>query len=71
MAANHGSGQKPHGRREVLFEMQRVGNTLRVTAIDAASGTEVVMIADPRQGMETIKRLAVRKLDYVMEKNRT
>ena len=53
---------------EVLFEMQRVGNVLRVTVIDPNTATEVIMVADPRQSMETIKRLAVRKLAYVLDK---
>lgn len=55
---------------EVLFEMQRVGNVLRVTVIDPNTATEVIMVADPRQSMETIKRLAVRKLAYVLDKKR-
>ncbi|HEY9163697.1 MAG TPA: hypothetical protein VIN57_03715 [Magnetovibrio sp.] len=56
--------------REVLLEMHRVGNALRVTAIDPVTGTEVIMVADPRQSMETIKQLAARKLAYVIDKNR-
>lgn len=56
--------------KEVLFEVQRHGNILRVVAIDPVTGTEVIMIADPRQSMEIIKRLAARKLLYVLEKNR-
>ena len=56
--------------KEVLLELQRVGNALRVTALDPITGTEIVMVADPRQSVETIKRLAARKLAYVIEKNR-
>lgn len=56
--------------KEVLFEFQRHGNILRVTAIDPVTATEVIMVADPRQSMETIKRLAARKLLYVLEKKR-
>jgi len=55
---------------EVLLEIQRHGNILRVTAIDPVTGTEVLMMADPRQSMLTIKRLAARKLAYVLEKKR-
>ncbi len=55
---------------EVLLEIQRVGNVLRVTAIDPKTATEVIMVADPRQSQETIKRLAARKLDYVLKKKR-
>ena len=56
--------------REVLFEFHKVGHILRVTAIDPDSGTEVIMVADPRQSQEHIKRLAARKLAYVLDKNR-
>lgn len=56
--------------KEVLFEYQRIGHIMRIVAIDPVTATEVIMIADPRQGMETIKRLAARKLAYVLEKNR-
>lgn len=55
-------------KKEVLFELQRHGNMLRVVAIDPITATEVIMIADPRQNIEIIKRLAARKLEYVLEK---
>lgn len=55
---------------EVLFEMRRVGKVLRVTAIDARTGIEVIMVADPRQSQYTIKTLAARKLAYVLDKKR-
>jgi len=62
-----GSGpQTPLG--DVLFEFKRVGKVLRVTAIDAQTGTEVVMVADPRQNEYAIKSLAARKLAYVLNK---
>jgi len=54
---------------EVLFEFKRHGNVLRVTAIDPKSGTEVIMVADPRQSKTMIQRIAARKLAYVMAKN--
>ncbi|WP_132938201.1 DUF6898 family protein [Varunaivibrio sulfuroxidans] len=54
--------------REILFEFQRVGQALRITAIDAQSGTEVVMVGDPRYSQEMLKRMAVRKLEYVLSK---
>jgi len=55
---------------DVLFEMKRVGNVMRVTAIDPRSGTEVISVVDPRCGMHTIKTLAAKKLIYVIEKNK-
>jgi ABC-type transport system involved in Fe-S cluster assembly fused permease/ATPase subunit len=52
--------------REVIFEFLRIGAALKVTAVDVASGTEVSMVGDPNAGQETLRRLALQKLDYVM-----
>ena len=54
--------------REVIFEFLRIGAALKVTAVDVASGTEASMVGDPRAGQETLRRLAKRKLDYVMSR---
>jgi len=62
-------GPLPGNLREVLFEIMKVGHALRVTAIDPDSGTEVTMVADPRATDAEIKRLAARKLWYVIQKN--
>ena len=56
--------------REVLYEFRSVGRYLRVNAIDPRTGIEVSMIADPRYGETLIKRLAARKLAYVIAKRR-
>ncbi len=54
---------------EVLFEIRRVNNrSVRVVAIDPVTQTEVVMIGDIRQGETILKRLAARKLQYVLQK---
>ena len=55
---------------EVLFEFVLVGRYLRVNAIDPRTGIEVSMIADPRHGKTLVKRLATRKLAYVISKKR-
>jgi len=68
MVMGRAGGGEPPQLGEVLFEFKRVGNILRVTAIDPKTGTEVVMIADPRYSEITIKRMAARKLAYVMAK---
>jgi hypothetical protein len=54
--------------RQILFEMRKQGNVVRVAAIDPDSNTEVVIVGDPRQGETALKRLAERKLRYVMAK---
>ena len=53
---------------EVLFEFQTIGRSARVVAVDPASNTEVVMVGDPSYGEETLKRLAIRKLAFVIAK---
>lgn len=58
------------GLTEVLFEFRPVGKILRVIALDPKTGTEVIMVADPRYGKEAIKRLAARKLAYVISKKK-
>ena len=50
------------------MEIQRIGNVLRVCAMDAETGTEVVFQAPAYVGKTEIKRLAASKLRYVMKK---
>ncbi len=56
---------------EVLFEFRRVGNSVRVVAIDPVTNTEITMVGAAGYGEETLKRLAVRKLAYVIAKRRS
>jgi hypothetical protein len=57
--------------REVIFEFVRVGRAVKVSAVDPATGTEVSIIGDPVVGEVALKRLAVRKLDYVLARRKT
>ncbi len=56
---------------QVLFEMQRQGNYVRVIAVDPRSNTEITMVGDRNAGDEHLKRLAIRKLKYVIAKKAT
>jgi hypothetical protein len=56
--------------REVIFEFVRLGNAVKVTAVDVESGVEAVIVGDPAASEPALKRLAKRKLDYVMAKRR-
>ncbi len=56
---------------EVLIEMRRVGKAIRVIAIDPVSGTEVTMVAPHNANISDIKRVAARKLAYVLGKKQT
>jgi hypothetical protein len=62
------SANKGDGGREVLIEMQSIGNSVKVSAIDPETGTEVSIVGDHRYGEEVLKRNALRKLNYVLSK---
>ena len=61
---------QPEWPEEVLYEFQRVGNAIRVAAIDPVTGIEVTMVGALGYGRETLKWLAARKLAYVIAKRR-
>ncbi len=56
--------------REALIEFHRVGAYVKVSAVDPETLTEVSIVGDPAAGEETLRRTAVRKLDYVLKRNR-
>lgn len=57
------------GDGEVFFEFQRIGMYLKVSAIDGATGTEV-SVAGPASGSrELLKRTALAKLRFVMQRD--
>lgn len=57
----------PAGRREVLFEFRHAGNQIRVAAIDATTGVEVVIIAPMNTSEEQMKSVALAKLRRRLE----
>ena len=58
------------GEREIIFEFFQVGGSVKVTAVDVASGIEASIVGDPNAGEAALKRLARQKLDYVMAKQK-
>jgi len=48
--------------REVLFEIRVIGSSARVSAIDAASGIEVTVVAPAGAARGDLERLALAKL---------
>jgi hypothetical protein len=48
--------------REVYFEFRAVGSVVRVSAIDAATGTEVIVMGPVSAPQSTLERLARSKL---------
>jgi hypothetical protein len=49
--------------REVLFEFVQLGAYVRVAAVDAASGVEVVVMGPAGAARADLERLAVQKLE--------
>lgn len=57
-------------RDEVLFEFVQIGTIVRVTAVHAATGTEVVIQGPASQPQSLLQRTALAKLRYVLEKQK-
>ncbi len=57
----------PGGSREVLFEFRPAGNQIRVAAIDAETGIEVVVIAPMHTSEAQMKSVAIAKLRRRLE----
>jgi hypothetical protein len=61
-----------HGFRkgEYIIEMISRGNVLKVTAVCPHTGREVSMVGDPTVPEERLRQLAIRKLEYVLNKEK-
>ncbi len=55
---------------DIIIEFHQVGAYVKVSAIDTATYTEVSIVGDPTRGEEALKRAAIRKLEYVLERHR-
>ncbi|MBN9346269.1 MAG: hypothetical protein J0I48_08715 [Devosia sp.] len=62
-----GADKKPAGPSEVYFEFTQIGAQMRVAAIDAATGTEVIIIAPVSATQIQMQNLALAKLKRRME----
>jgi hypothetical protein len=51
-----------HGPRGVYFEFTPIGASVKVAAIDAATGTEVSVVAPTGAAQADLQRLALQKL---------
>jgi hypothetical protein len=54
-----------------IIEFHRIGNAVKVTAMDPATLTEVTIMGPPGVGDTELTRLAVRKLEYMLAKRGT
>jgi hypothetical protein len=56
------------GGREILIEIVTIGAYAKVTAIDAATGTEVSITGPADADRITLETAAIRKLQFVLNK---
>ena len=62
------AAQGPGGEREVYFEFTAIGSAVRVSAIDSATGLEVVVMGPVTASEADLKRLALNKLKMRLAK---
>lgn len=53
---------------DIIVEFIRVGNVVRVSAVCTRTGREVRIVGDPKASKRELETVAIRKLQYVMEK---
>ena len=54
--------------REVIFEFRQLGNVMRVSAMDTATMTEVIVQCPPSAGEAAFKKSALARLEFVLRK---
>jgi Domain of unknown function (DUF6898) len=54
--------------RDVIFEFYRVGNSVKVSAVDTETLTEVSVVGPATASEATLKQNALRKLEFVLAK---
>jgi hypothetical protein len=52
--------------REIIFELQRIGGAVKVSAVDVATGIEASIMGPTGSGEAALRHLARRKLAYVL-----
>jgi hypothetical protein len=57
-------------KSEVLIEFVVQGNVVKATALDPVSGLEASIVGPASGSRDALAQAAVRKLQYVLEKNR-
>jgi hypothetical protein len=54
--------------RDVIFEFYRVGNSVKVSAVDTETLTEVSVVGPATASETTLRQNALRKLEFVLAK---
>ncbi len=56
-------------RREIYIEYKQVGQAMKVTAIDAETGLEVVIMGPASAAQTHLQKIAVQKLEMQLKKH--
>ena len=64
------SGPDPSGLGEVYFAFVSIGTSVKVVAIDAATGTEITVIGPAGAAQADLERLALGKLKARLARER-
>ncbi len=64
---NHGNNRR-QGPGEIYIETQRIGNLVKVSAIDAKTAIEVSIQGPASASQNELETIAINKLKYVMAK---
>lgn len=57
--------------RQILFQMQQIGQSVRVVAIDSLTGTEITIQGPASASRTILQQNARKKLEYVLNKQKT
>lgn len=55
---------------DIIIEFHRIGGSVKVSAMDPATLTEVSIVGPANAGEETLKRNVLRKLEYILAKKK-
>ena len=55
---------------EIIIEFHRIGGSVKVSAMDPATLTEVSIVGPANAGEEILKRNVLRKLEFVLAKKK-
>ncbi len=58
------------GDDDVIIEFRRIGGSVKVSAIDPRTLTEVSIVGPATAGEEELKRTVLNKLEYVLAKRK-
>jgi len=65
------ASRKPGARGEVYIEFKQVGQAMKVTAVDAATGLEVVIMGPASAAQSHLQKVAIDKLKMQLKKSET